>query len=180
MALDLSASSRFAPCLTPIQTWFDTLREVVVTRGMFQGSHLEVDNSTNGPHWVLGPFRSGVHGTYRRLAQAPHQAVHIHCRDAPASAARCSNGSPRTTTPTVRLFAKSLRNRFFSNRSPKFLRDFVDDITPAMTPLENAHFRVPRRISASLNPSPIGGRVQGADKRARANCRLSVPPWCPC
>ena len=27
-----------------------------MTRGMFQGSHLEVDNSTNGPHGSSGHF----------------------------------------------------------------------------------------------------------------------------
>jgi len=62
-------------------------------------------------------------------------------------------------------FRKVVKGPLFFEQEPKFLRDFVDDITPAMTPLENAHFQVPRRISAPLNLSPIGGRVQRADKR---------------
>ena len=159
MALDLSASSRFAPCLTPIQTWFDTLREVVVTRGMFQGSHLEVDNSTNGPHGSSGHFDQASTEPTGASPSCPHSLSR--------RASGCGALLQRLAADdnTDRLFAKSLRNRFFSNRSPKFLRDFVDDIAPAMTPLENAHFQVPRRISAPLNPSPIGGRVQGADKR---------------
>ena len=44
-----------------------------------------------------------------------------------------------------------------------------------MTPLENAHFQVPRRISAPLNPSPIGGfRVAKRAAQTPAMCAAMV------